>query len=253
MSADTLAAPGSAPPPSQGLSQIERVIDTFVAPSKTFEDIRRSSSWWLPFLIMLLGSLAVGYSVQKEVTFERAYMNSLRANPTAADRINNLEPEQKARALALSATITKSVTYGFPVMMAIVTALYSLILWAAFNFGLGAQTTFWQVYAVSWYAFLPYILRSVLTVFTLHYGGNAEAYDYNNPVGTNLAYFMPDLGPALRALLTSLDAIRIWSIGLQVAGMAIIAKKSVGQSAFIVIGLSVIFTLITVGIAAAFS
>ena len=33
------------------LSQAERVVDTFIAPSKTFTDILRSSSWWLPWLI----------------------------------------------------------------------------------------------------------------------------------------------------------------------------------------------------------
>ena len=36
-----------------GLSQVERVVDTFVAPSKTFADILRSTSWWLPFLIQI--------------------------------------------------------------------------------------------------------------------------------------------------------------------------------------------------------
>ena len=29
-----------------GLSEVERVVDTFVAPSKTFADIGRSSKWW---------------------------------------------------------------------------------------------------------------------------------------------------------------------------------------------------------------
>ena len=36
-----------------GLSQVERVVDTFVAPSKTFTDILRSTSWWLPFLLLV--------------------------------------------------------------------------------------------------------------------------------------------------------------------------------------------------------
>ena len=40
--------------PAEGgaqLSQAERFIDTFVAPSKTFADIRRDASWWLPCVI----------------------------------------------------------------------------------------------------------------------------------------------------------------------------------------------------------
>ncbi len=39
---------------STSLSQVERVIDTFVAPSKTFHDILRDASWWLPWLLGVL-------------------------------------------------------------------------------------------------------------------------------------------------------------------------------------------------------
>ena len=49
---DVIAANGQSSEP--GLSQIERVVDTFVAPKKTFTDILRSTSWWLPFLLLVL-------------------------------------------------------------------------------------------------------------------------------------------------------------------------------------------------------
>ena len=52
MSSASSAAPLGPPP----LSQAERVVDTFVAPRKTFTDIRRSASWWLPFVLMVLSS-----------------------------------------------------------------------------------------------------------------------------------------------------------------------------------------------------
>ena len=65
-------------------------------------------------------------------------------------------------------------------------------------------------------------------------GGNAEGYDYKNPVGTNLGYFLPDAAPWLRALLSSFDVVKLWSVVLQIIGMAIIAKKKIAQSAIIV-------------------
>ena len=38
-----------------GLTQLERVSNTFTAPSKTFNDIAAGNkSWWLPFLIMIV-------------------------------------------------------------------------------------------------------------------------------------------------------------------------------------------------------
>ena len=41
------SASAAMPPETQSLSEVERVIDTFVAPSKTFTDIRRNASWWM--------------------------------------------------------------------------------------------------------------------------------------------------------------------------------------------------------------
>ena len=52
-SAAVTPPPQAAPPVSQG----QRIINTFVAPSKTFADLKRSASWWLPFLLMSLASL----------------------------------------------------------------------------------------------------------------------------------------------------------------------------------------------------
>ena len=241
-------------PGTPGLSQSERLVDTIVAPSKTFTDILRgNTSWWLPFLLMVLGSIAVGLTVQKQVGFERAYVNSLHDSPTQEDRINQLPPDQKARTLAISSKITEGFTFGFPVMLLIGFALYSLILWAAFNFGLGAQTTFKQVYAVSWYAALPYLVTSILTIITLYFGNNAEAYDYKNPVGTNLAFYLPESGPALKTLLSSLDVVKLWSLALQVIGMAIISRKSIASSALIVVGWFVLIVALSAGAAAMFS
>ena len=38
-----------------GLTQMQRVINTLAAPSKTFADIKLGhKSWWLPFLITVL-------------------------------------------------------------------------------------------------------------------------------------------------------------------------------------------------------
>ncbi len=41
------------------------------------------------------------------------------------------------------------------------------------------------------YASLPYLLISLLTILTLCFGGNQESFDMQNPIGTNLAYYLP--------------------------------------------------------------
>jgi Yip1 domain len=247
MSEDVLVMDGQG-----GLSEIERVVDTFVAPTATFKDILRSASWWLPFLLLVVSSLGTGFVVERQVGFEQVYENQVRMSPKAQERMEGMSPEQKAQNARISVAATKYITYCSFILITIFLAVYSLILWASFNFGLGAKTTFAQVFAVTMYAALPYLLISILTIISLYFGGNAEGYDYKNPTATNLAYFMRDSAPWLKGLLGSLDIVKLWSVVLQTIGMAIIAKKTIAQSALIVFFFWLIGVLVTTA-GAAFS
>ena len=78
------------------------------------------------------------------------------------------------------------------------------------------------------------------------------SYDLRNPVGTNLAYYLSGASPVVRGALQSLDVLKLWSVGLQIVGMAIVARKTMVQSAIVVGGLWFLGALLaTVG--AAFS
>ena len=232
MASDAAVMDGSG---QAGLSQVERVVDTFVAPSKTFKDILRDTSWWLPFVLISLFALASAFVVGKQVGWNQVSENQIHHSPNAEDRLNQLTPDARASQMALTAKITMYSTYCVPVILLIIFAIYSLLLWAGFNFGLGARTTFGQVWAVSWYAALPYLLTSLIGMLTLLFGANIDSYDIRNPVGTNLAYYMPDASPILRAALTQVDLIHLWSVVLTIMGMSIVAKKTIGQSAVIVV------------------
>jgi len=218
----------------RGLSEIERIVDTFIAPTATFKDILRSASWWLPFVLLVVSSVGTAFVVDKKVGFDQASDNQIRMSPRAQERLADMTPEQKAQNEKVTIAVTKYITYGSFVLITVFLALYALVLWASFNFGLGAKTTFSQVFAVTMYASLPYLLISILTIISLCFGGNAEGYDYKNPVATNMAYFMPDIAPWMKGLLESFDIVKLWSVVLTVIGMAIIAKKTIAQSAIIV-------------------
>ncbi|MGA2438477.1 MAG: YIP1 family protein [Acidobacteriaceae bacterium] len=218
----------------RGLSQVERVVNTFVAPTATFKDILRSTSWWLPFVLLVVSSVATAFVVDRKVGFDRAFDNQVRMSQSAQERMAELTPAQKAQTVKIQVEVTKYISYGSFAMIAIFLAIYSLILWASFNVGLGASTKFGQVFAVTMYSALPYLLTALLTILALTLGGNAEGYDYKNPVGTNMGYYLPDAAPWLRGLLSSFDVVKLWSLVLQAMGMAIIAKKKIAQSAIVV-------------------
>lgn len=236
-----------------GLSEVERVVDVFVAPSKTFTDILRSASWWLPFVLALVVTLGVTVVVDKQVGFVRVAENQIQQNPKQEERLNNLTPEQRAAQMNGMAKGYRYSSYGSFVFILIFVAIGALLYWASFNFGLGAQTTYGQMFAVWMYAGLPRILSGLLAILTLMFGGNADAYDMRNPVGTNLAYYMPDSAPWLKAALSFFDVIGIWVLVLLIIGTSIVAKVSRGKAAVVVVGWWVFGLLVSVGIAVATS
>jgi hypothetical protein len=236
-----------------GLSQVERVVDTFVAPTKTFKDILRSTSWWLPFLLLVLVTLGTTVVVEKQVGWGRVAENQIHQNPKQEEAMANLTPEQRASRMQTTANVWRYLSYCSFAFILVFVAIFALIYWASFNFGLGAKTTFGQMFAVCMYASLPRLLIGLLSIVTLLFGNSAESYDARNPVGTNLGYFMPDSGPALKAALGFFDVIGLWQLVLLVIGTAIVAKVSTGKAAAVVVGWWVLGLLASVGIAAATS
>jgi Yip1 domain len=248
---DVVAVEGQASGP--GLSQTERVVDTFIAPSKTFKDILRSTSWWLPFVLLVLVSLGTSAVVEKQVGWGRVAENQIHQNPKQEEALANLTPDQRASRMQVAANIWRYLSYGGFAFILIFVAIFALIYWASFNFGLGAKTTFGQMFAVCMYASLPRLLTGLLTILTLLFGGNADSYDGKNPVGTNPAYYLPDAGPVLKAALSFFDVIGLWQLVLLVIGMAIVAKVSTGKAAAVIVGWWLVGLLLSVGIAAATS
>jgi hypothetical protein len=238
---------------TSSLTQAERVADTFLAPSKTFTDILRSANWLVPFLLLVAVSVAVSFTVGKKVGYDRVAENSLQQNPRQLDQISQLTPEQRARQMGIAAAINRGISYGFPVMILIFSLLQALLLWASFNFGLGAETKYNQVLAVGMYAALPKLLIGVLTIATLLFGNDQESFNIQNAVGTNPGFYLPDAALWLKSLLSWFDVLGLWSLALLVLGMAIIARKSVAQSAAVVVGWWLLGLLLSVGATAAFS
>jgi len=246
MADDVMVAPES----GAGLSQIERVVDTFIAPSKTFTDILRSISWWLPFVILLVVTLISAYAIDRNVGFRAVTETQIAKSSLGADQLNSLPPDQKEQAIQRQTIGTKYSTYGAFVFILIFVALEALILWASFNFGLGAKTTFGQVFAVIMYSALPRVFVGLLSVVLLFAGVGTENFDLRNPVGTNLGYYMTS--PALRAAGAFFDVFGLWCLYLLIRGMSVVAKKSMGQAAAVILGWWVLGLLIATAVGAYF-
>jgi hypothetical protein len=166
--------------------------------------------------------------------------------------MQQMTPDQRSHAIHMSANVTRFITYASFVPILIVVALESLVLWGCFNFGLGAKTTFGQIFAVVMYAGLPRIFISLLTIVLLFAGVGTDNFDIQNPAGTNLGYFLQDSSQALKTAAGFLDIFGLWSLALLVLGMAIISRKTIAQSATVIVGWWFLLLLLFSGMAAAF-
>jgi hypothetical protein len=244
---------GAQSPEVHGLSQIERVVDTFVAPSKTFNDIRRSSSWWLPFLLFFIVSTLFAFAIDKKVGYDAVAEQQVQQSQKAQDQMASLSAADRAHQMKMRAVGTKYVTYVSGIFFLLIPLIGGLLNWATINFGFGAKTTFGQNYAVQMYSALPLLLKSILAIILIFAGVGTENFNLSNPVGTNLGYYLTDSAAWLKTMGTFFDLFSFWTMILAIIGLAAISGKSKGQAAAVVVGWWLVTVVVATGITAAVS
>jgi hypothetical protein len=246
--ADAIPVPQSSIP---GLSEPQRVIDTFTAPSRTFTDILRSSAFWGPLVVMILVSVCFSFAVQQKIGWDKVYENILHQTPKQEAKFDQMQPEQAANAKNIAAKFTGGITYGYTIVILFVTAINALLVWVTVNFGFGGTSKYGQVFAVSMYGSLVMNIKYLLAIAAIFAGLAPDSFLLQNPVGTNIGYYLSTDAPKwMMALCTHIDLFEIWAVVLNVIGIAIVAKVSRGKAAAAVVGWWLILVLVGVGFAA---
>lgn len=241
--------PAASPTPEPALSEGARIVNTFVAPSKTFIDLRRNASWWGPWLLISIFSLVFIWAMGKQVGFEQISKNQI-AHSSRAEQFDKLPADQQTRQIQISSKVAAIFSYGIPVMILFYFLISSVILWLTFKMMLGAETSFKEAYAIVMYGSLPGIIGAILGTISMFAGINPEGFDVNNAVGTNLAYYLdPDTtGKFVRGMASSLDLISIWSIVLIGIGFACTSKVKRSTAITVVAVWYLIYKLIISGL-----
>lgn len=233
------------------LSQGQRLVNTFIAPTKTFNDIRRNASWWLPWLIAVVVGIGFTAAVTQKVGWDKVYENILRQNPKQMERMQQAQPEQAAQIRSIGAKTTQYTAYATPVLSLLFAAITAGILLATVNFGFGGHAKFAQMFAVYFYATLPLVLSALLAVIALYAGLDADSFNLQNPVGTNIGYYLQADAPRwLVVLASSIDVFSIWTAVLLTLGCAAVAQIKKSSAAIAVFGWWILIILIKTGTAA---
>jgi len=240
-------------PEGPGLTQWQRVTDTFTAPSKTFEDIKRGNkSWWMPFVILAVFGYVLFAAIYLKIGMQQVVDNQIHLDPKAEERLAQAPPEQREMSSKISLYVTEGIFIANPIVVLIAAAVVSLILWGTINFVFGGKAKFGSIFAVWFFSALPGIVKVLLGTIVIFAGAAPESFNIKNYAPTNLGAFLNplDTNKALYAFASSIDAITIWTLVLMGMGVAIVAgvKRTSGYIA--VFGWWAIVVLIGVGIAA---
>jgi hypothetical protein len=125
---------------------------------------------------------------------------------------------------------------------------------AALNFGAGASVSFKVALAIAMYGGLPWVIHALLAVLSMFAGVDKEAFNIQNPVGTNPAYFLDPTGNKfVLGIASAFDVFAFWSIVLLGIGFACNSKVKRSTAIAIVAGMFFAYKLIGAGLGALFS
>jgi Yip1-like protein len=246
-------SPISSPEPAP-LSEGARLLNTFIAPSKTFTDIRRSASWWAPFLLLSVVALAFFYLVDQKIGLRKVVDNQIQASPRATRQMEQLPADQRNQAVARQVSGTRFFLYGYPAIILLFNLIIAAVLFATFKFAASSAVKFKWAFAIVMYASLPLMLKTLLAMLSVAAGADPDSFTLQNPVATNPGYFLNQANtPFLYSVMTAVDVFMIWTLFVTAIGFTAVSKVKRSTALAIVFGWYIVFTLGAAGLGALFS
>jgi hypothetical protein len=172
-------------------------------------------------------------------------------------RAAQLSAEEKERQVEMSAKVSPVFAYVFGLVLPICGLLViALVLLGAYNIMAGAGTNFKTSLAIVSHAVIPASIVGTILFVTVLFLKPVGMFDLENPIATNVAALLSDdASKWLVALGKNIDLLEFWKLILLSIGFAAVYPKKLkgGKSFSIVLGVFLIYVVLRVGIAFAFS
>src|SRR5215467_1009117 len=101
--------PPSPEPAQPRLSEGSRIIDSFIAPKKTFEDIRVNSSWWVPWLLTTIIAVAFGAIAANKIDMAQFMRHQIEQSKAQSAQFDQLTPAQQEQQLRFASAFSKGI------------------------------------------------------------------------------------------------------------------------------------------------
>jgi hypothetical protein len=238
------AAPDAVPGPDSALA---RIVGAFVFPATSFRAIARRPTWLVPLVIWTALSFLVSELVLSRSDWRTVIVES------AAHRDQKLTDAQMEEAVER----TKKFGWVFDVFAVVVPTLLvggtAGTLWLACQ-AFGWEIRFPQAFGVTAHAFLPSIAGAAVVLGLLWGRQTVDPQSLGDLLHTSPAFLVsPRDARVTHSLLSSLDILSFWTMGLLVVGLSTAARAPRGRMAALVVGLWGLYVLGKTGIVALFS
>lgn len=239
--------------PQAAISPFGRIIGAFFSPKTTFEDIVRKPNWLQPTALILVMSLVAIIALNSHFNWRDYISQQIEKSPQAAQ----LSVEAKERQVDVSAKISPIIAYVFGLLIPVCGILViALVLWGAFSIMAGVGTNYKTALAIVSHAVVPASVVSTILFITVLFLKPVGMFDLDNPIATNVAALLADdASKWLVALCKNLDLLELWKLVLLSIGFAAVSPKKLGggKAFSIVFGVFLVYLVLRVGIAFAFS
>ena len=249
-------APGAVPPapvePAPGPTPFGALAGTFSSPAATFAGLVRRPTFWLPFLLWLVGILLVVVISTPKLDMERSFREMFEKR---AERTGQSISDQQIREMAARSERPplKAAAWALP-FTAGTFFLVALVLWGGAR-AAGSEATYKQTTAVWAHANLPNVVGTLVSIPLLASLPDASETQLSMQrlVKSNVGAFLPDDIPAfLSSIASSIDLFSLATLGLLVVGMKRLPAMSAGGGVAVPVVLWGLYVLGKAALAAVF-
>ena len=235
------------------LSEAGRILNTFVAPSKTMADLRRKANWLIPWLLMSIVSISFVFAMEQRIGWDLIVRTQIEKSSNA-EAFDRLSPVEKQQRLDSDIRITKYSSYLIPLLSLLWFASLAAALVAVFRFAVGAGITYGRTLAIVVYGSLPSLLERLLAIITMCFA-DPEGFDVKNPVASGPAQWI-DLATGgafaahrfLYSLLSVFDLFALWMVLLMAIGISETTQIKRGTAFATIFGGFFVLKLISAGL-----
>jgi len=211
------------------MSEAATLLNVFVSPGETFEDLRRKPRFILAILLMMIVTAAFSFLFIQKMGEERMKsftLEQMDKNP----QMQSLPPEQKEQAIETNQKIAGFTRYLIPVFLLIGFAIGGLIYWLAGKV-MGGSGNYWHGLSTWVYSSMPPLVVAMLANFLILFLKSPDEIDIatsqRDLVHANPSFFIDGkASPVLATLLGTIDFFQIWGWILAAIGLQKVMKLS---------------------------